>query len=375
MKRCFLPFLWLLALPVYADLDRGLACHKSGDSDCALSEFRAEADKGNARAQFLLGVMYSMVGSGVKQDYIEAIKWFRLAADQKYADAQYELGKMYFNGDGVKQDYAETVKWHRLAADQGHAKAQLLLGSMYDNGRGVKQNSAEALKWYRLAADQGDSDAQFVLGLRYEFGQGVKQDDTEALKWYRLAADQGDAESQRRVGQLIERSNCSKQATTKLFGVALKCASRDDLRLAVKDAGATVKVEDKNKWGDSYFSETVLKGSSELNITFTVDDFFAKAAYTFPSRMNAGQIIEIKDFVSNKYGAPDATYGNTSVGDASFEWRLDDGIEITVSRGWPDTTTYLSFVHPKNHQAMLDEQERQKKERQAKEYEKQNNAF
>ena len=42
---------------------------------------------------------------------------------------------MYDNGKGVPQDYAEAVKWYRLAAEQGYARAQYNLGLMYDNGK------------------------------------------------------------------------------------------------------------------------------------------------------------------------------------------------------------------------------------------------
>jgi uncharacterized protein len=41
---------------------------------------------------------------------------------------------MYDNGNGVVQDYAEAVKWYRLAAEQGNAQAQYNLGLMYANG-------------------------------------------------------------------------------------------------------------------------------------------------------------------------------------------------------------------------------------------------
>ena len=46
--------------------------------------------------------------------------------------AQYNLGVMYDNGDGVPQDYKEAVKWYRLAAEQGDASAQYNLGLMYE---------------------------------------------------------------------------------------------------------------------------------------------------------------------------------------------------------------------------------------------------
>ena len=83
---------------------------------------------------------------------------------------------MYYIGEGVPQDYAEAVKWYRLAADQGEASAQSDLGFMYAYGTGVPQDYAEAVKWYRLAAAQGEADAQYNLGLMYCKGQGVPQD-------------------------------------------------------------------------------------------------------------------------------------------------------------------------------------------------------
>ena len=48
-------------------------------------------------------------GKGVEQDYAEAVKWYRLAAEQGTADAQNNLGYAYYYGNGVEQDYAEAV--------------------------------------------------------------------------------------------------------------------------------------------------------------------------------------------------------------------------------------------------------------------------
>ena len=48
------------------------------------------------------------VGKDVTQDYEEAVRWFRKAADQGIAEAQYSLGVMYGEGQGVMQDYAEA---------------------------------------------------------------------------------------------------------------------------------------------------------------------------------------------------------------------------------------------------------------------------
>ena len=96
-------------------------------------------------------------GQGVPQNHAEAVKWYRLAADQGNADAQYNLGVMYYTGQGVPQDHVQAVKWFRLAADQGLASAQFFLGLMYAKGEGVPQNYVQAHMWLNLAGAGGDT--------------------------------------------------------------------------------------------------------------------------------------------------------------------------------------------------------------------------
>jgi TPR repeat protein len=100
---------------------------------------------------------------------------------------------MYGQGKGVTQDYAESVRWYRLAAEQriANANAQFNLGNMYNEGRGVPQDSAEAVRWYQLAAKQGHASAQLNLGIMHGTGQGVPQDDATAHMWFNLAAANG----------------------------------------------------------------------------------------------------------------------------------------------------------------------------------------
>ncbi len=83
------------------------------------------------------------------------------------------------------------MKWYRRAAEQGHAQAQYNLGLMYANGQGVPQDEQEAVKWFRLGAEQGYAIAQYTLGLMYGKGQGVPQDFVLAHMWANLAASQG----------------------------------------------------------------------------------------------------------------------------------------------------------------------------------------
>jgi hypothetical protein len=59
-------------------------------------------------------------GKGVPQDYKEAVKWYRIAAEQEFAKAQYNLGVMYHQGQGVIQDYVSAHMWWNLASSEGH---------------------------------------------------------------------------------------------------------------------------------------------------------------------------------------------------------------------------------------------------------------
>jgi len=99
---------------------------------------------------------------------------------------------MYALGQGVPRSDAEAVVWYRKAAEQGYAKAQYNLGVCCDKGRGLPKDHVEAAAWYRKAAEQGHTKAQFNLGVSYKYGQGLPQDSVEAYAWLGLAADAGE---------------------------------------------------------------------------------------------------------------------------------------------------------------------------------------
>lgn len=63
-------------------------------------------------------------------------------------EEQYRLGLLYATGTGVPQDYDQAVKWYTKSAEQGHPTAQYNLGVMYENGIGVIKDSEQAAKWY-----------------------------------------------------------------------------------------------------------------------------------------------------------------------------------------------------------------------------------
>ena len=128
-------------------------------------------------------------GKGVAQDHAEAVRWYRKAADQGLAEAQFALGFGYANGQGgLAKDDVQAAFWYRKAADQGEAMAQNALCLMYDEGHGVPQNYALATYWYRRSAEQGNPTAQHLLGLMFDKGLGTPTNHVAAHTWLSLAA-------------------------------------------------------------------------------------------------------------------------------------------------------------------------------------------
>ena len=66
---------------------------------------------------------------------------------------------MYLKGLGARQNYTEAIRWYRKAAEQGVVKAQYNVGVAYEMGRGVAKDHAQAVMWYRKAAGQGHARA------------------------------------------------------------------------------------------------------------------------------------------------------------------------------------------------------------------------
>ncbi len=93
-------------------------------------------------------------------DYAAALKFWRPLAEQGHAEAQYNLGIVYYKGRGVPQDDAEAVTWYRKAAEQGYASAQFTLGLMYGSGKVVPKDYVSAHIWLNIAVAQGNDKAQ-----------------------------------------------------------------------------------------------------------------------------------------------------------------------------------------------------------------------
>jgi len=124
MRSAVLLLTLLLAMggPARADYQAGVEAHARGDFALALEEWSAEAEKGNADAQYNLGQMYRL-GQGVAEDMAKAFAWFLRAAEQGLVPAQLNVGVMFGRAIGVPRDDVQAYKWLSLAAAQGDPQA------------------------------------------------------------------------------------------------------------------------------------------------------------------------------------------------------------------------------------------------------------
>ena len=109
----------ITALPCAAGLVSLCAHAQQSEADLqALPQLRAKAEKGDAKAQSKLGEVFYAGKQGVTRNPVEALKWFRQAAEQNHPSARSNLGVCYERGDGVAKYEVEASKWYLLAAAQ-----------------------------------------------------------------------------------------------------------------------------------------------------------------------------------------------------------------------------------------------------------------
>lgn len=176
----------------------------------AIQWYKKAAEQGHLTSQFNLGVIYAK-GRGVAQNYSEAFKWYKLAAEQGDMTAQATLAMMYAKGVGTEKNDKAAVNWYHRAAVQGHVNSQYVLANMFMRGHGVPQDEAEALEWYQQAAEQGHINAQITLGYMYGKGKGTDRDDVEAYNWYCKAAEQGHPNAQFNLGVIYAKGRGIEQ--------------------------------------------------------------------------------------------------------------------------------------------------------------------
>jgi uncharacterized protein len=163
-----------VALMLAADANAGIledaeAARARGELDLAAKLAEAAALQGIAEAQVLVGDA-KKIGNPA-----EAVKWYRLAADQGNAEAQFKLAELHYGGLGVPKDYDEGDKWLRLSADHGWAEAQVALGNFYEHGAIGPKNFVQAHMWFNLAVSSASTVSRQSPSLQQRQAESVKR--------------------------------------------------------------------------------------------------------------------------------------------------------------------------------------------------------
>lgn len=111
----------------------GLCCYDGENLDSernveALKWMGQAAAQGEAFLQCWLGDVYQM-----HQRYEDALHWYGQAAAQDDKEGLFKLGTMYEQGHGVPHDNDAAAFWYRKAAKQGHAEAQWQLSQLQES--------------------------------------------------------------------------------------------------------------------------------------------------------------------------------------------------------------------------------------------------
>ena len=130
--------------------------------DKTIEQYKLDAEKGDAVAQYNVGVYYF---SGVASNMPKAFQWFTRSADAGNVEAMRHLGLCYERGYGCTIDVNKAFKLYKHAAEEGDQIAQFTLGGCYMNATGVAHDMLEAAKWWKRAADSGLKEAQGCLDL------------------------------------------------------------------------------------------------------------------------------------------------------------------------------------------------------------------
>lgn len=157
--------------------------YKNQDFNQAFEKMMPIAEKGHAKAQMVVGVMY-LEGQGVNKNVEEGKKWMEMSAQQGLPAAQMLMGRLYVTEPKFK-NMTKAESWLDKAAKNGDWYGYLMMGEFYLTGEYVEQDPNKAIEWFNKANHLPF--AQYKLGLIYYF---VKNDKDKAKFWLEKASNQ-----------------------------------------------------------------------------------------------------------------------------------------------------------------------------------------
>ncbi|WP_295420465.1 tetratricopeptide repeat protein [Sulfurovum sp.] len=189
------------------DFDQAVKDYNQGNYIKALNVFYVLAKKGDAQAQYNVGLIYAN-GKGVKADVSEAMQWYEKAAKQGIGTAQYNLAQLYYQKgeNGEPHAYEKAKYWYEKAIKNSIKEAYNNLASLYMDAKGVAKDEKRAFELFAKAADLGDSAAQVNVAVMYAWGKEVKHDKMKAYENLKKALKSGKSEASEYLDRLCKES-------------------------------------------------------------------------------------------------------------------------------------------------------------------------
>ena len=166
-------------------LENARKLDKENDYIRAYENYKDAADRGNLSAQLRAGELsYNCFNGSIdlviskKTAWQNAVKYYKKAADQNSDEAQYFLGKCYYERNSVvsADDLKTAIKYFECSAKQGYVYAQYWLGDYYYNkAENNYNNRKQAFNYFTMAAMQNHAVSLRCVAICYELGEGTKQ--------------------------------------------------------------------------------------------------------------------------------------------------------------------------------------------------------
>jgi len=172
------------------------------DASSGLDMLQEAADRGSAAACLQLGVLHAK-GELLPQNYDEAARWYRAAAENGLSDGLVNLAFVRLRGleQGEGEDGIDLLK---LAAEQGNRTAMWALHNLYQEGLYVAADAIQALNWLIVAARHGSGAAAVKLAEQLDGdGENCPLSEQEIILCLKAAADLGEPAAQATYGRLL----------------------------------------------------------------------------------------------------------------------------------------------------------------------------
>ena len=137
--------------------------------------YKAEAESGNANAQYMVGEYYWNGFAAVRKDMNSAYSWYYKAAEQKQTKALVKAGVCCMYGYGTDIDYGKAFSFLKSADDLGEESGAYYLGLCYEAGLGTEPSPKKAFELYSLSEGMNDK-SRFKMATCYRNGIGVQKD-------------------------------------------------------------------------------------------------------------------------------------------------------------------------------------------------------